>query len=79
MYYRPDAGSHTSTGAPPQSVRDRQWLGRFSTSTEIEFQAPVTGFQPKVRPTIVQRGLNVTTFYIGATSLLIIVGVGGPR
>ena len=55
--YRSEAWSHAPAGVRPQSIRDQTWLGRFSTSTEIEMQAPVTGFQPKVRPAILQRGL----------------------
>jgi hypothetical protein len=48
---------HRETGLRVQRVHDRQWLGRFSTSTEIDVQAPVTGFEPQVRPAIVERGL----------------------
>ena len=55
--YRPETGPHSPTGARTQSVRDQHWLGRFSTSTELEIQAPVTGFPPKVQPAILQRGL----------------------
>lgn len=39
------------------AVRDRQWLGRFHTTAEIELHAPATGFEPPVKPAIYRRAI----------------------
>jgi len=51
-----DGLPHRQTGQSANSIRDRQWLGRFYTSTSIDIQAPVTGFEPRVKPAIFSRG-----------------------
>lgn len=56
--YAHDGPYHDRTGRSANSIRDKQWLGRFYTSAEIDIQAPVTGFEPRVKPAVFQRGLQ---------------------
>jgi hypothetical protein len=56
--YAHDGPPHSQTGLRAQSIRDQRWLGRFQTTTELEIRAPVTGFEPRVKPGIVQRGVQ---------------------
>jgi hypothetical protein len=48
----------SSDARPPGLIHDRQWFGRFFTSTDIDVKidASVTGFVPEVVPPIYQRG-----------------------
>jgi hypothetical protein len=57
--HRPRDGQHLESGRAPGLVQDRQWFGRFYTSTEVhvEIDASVTGFVPEVTPALYQRGL----------------------
>lgn len=54
---RRDGAPHQATGSAADVLQDSSWLGRFQTTTAIDVQAPMTGFPPKVKPAIVQRGL----------------------
>jgi len=56
--YGHDGASHDRTGQSANSIRDKTWLGRFYTSGEIDIQTPVTGFDPRVKPAIFNRGLE---------------------
>jgi len=56
--YGHDGSAHGRTGQAANSIRDQQWLGRFYTSGEIDIQAPVTGFDPRVKPAIFNRGIE---------------------
>lgn len=56
--YGHNGASHDRTGESANSIRDKTWLGRFYTSDEIDIQAPVTGFDPRVKPAIFNRGLE---------------------
>jgi hypothetical protein len=47
---------HQRTGRSSDSLRAADWLGRFYTSTEIVIDAPVTGFEPQIKPAIYERG-----------------------
>ena len=58
---------HGRTGRRADTVRDRRWLGRFYTSTRIEIEAPVTGFEPRVPPAIYFRGIEARRAEVGPT------------
>lgn len=51
------SGPRTAEGRPASTLQDRHWFGRLDTSSEIEIDAPLTGFQPEVAPPLYQRGL----------------------
>ncbi len=48
---------HQSTGRSANTVRDQSWWGRFYSSTHIAIDASLTGFEPKTKPAIYERGL----------------------
>ncbi|MBL7044202.1 MAG: LPS-assembly protein LptD [Pirellulaceae bacterium] len=56
--YGHDGRSRPGSGPAAHSIRDRQWLGRFYTLAEIDIQAPVTGFEPRVKPAVFRRGME---------------------
>ena len=46
----------SANGGGPGRFRDQQWLGRFSTWGGIAVDAPLTDFEPPVRPALYDRG-----------------------
>jgi hypothetical protein len=53
-----DGPAHRLIGRSADRIQAGRWFGRFYTSTAIEIEAPVTGFEPKVKPAIYRRGVD---------------------
>ena len=50
--------ANTFSGRPAQSIRDRTWLGRFSTTAGIEMAVPISSAPADMQPAIVERGMS---------------------